>query len=214
MGKSWNQPGFASVLGNQTDESNWLETGYKSIKRNSKGFYWNNFESKPSKSIQNVRLVVTDLSTLSHSRGIEGNEVEVRYAERVVAVLPRALAQIAEAIEESKSILDLEDNWDDEGAERFHLQTWLRAIEFLTSYAIAALRDFGVLIEKPEITPGPDGSIDVLWKNSSYRLLFNIGKEENSSALFYGDNYKDQKIKGSINPKDVNAGMLCFLGRA
>jgi hypothetical protein len=213
MGKSWNQLGFSSVLGHTYGESNWREEGYKAAKRGSQGFYWHTARPKSARLLSDVRLVVTDLSAhVPYSYG-EPNEIEIRYANHLVAKILVELAHIAEAIEESKSILDFEDNWDDEGAERIQYLTWLRAISFLESYAISAYKNFGVVIEKPDLTPGPEGSIDVIWKSASYRLLINISKEENQSALFYGDNYKDEKIKGSINPKEFNAGMLCFLGK-
>ena len=93
-------------------------------------------------------------------------------------------------------LLEMEDGWDGEGSPSYSEDTVDRAIEFVVAQA-RRVSDFGLSIPTPHIGPGPDGSIDLHWKQSSRELLVNIPADVHKVATFYGDDYKSQKIKGS-----------------
>lgn len=102
------------------------------------------------------------------------------------------------AIEKSRDMLSLKNDWDDTGAvpisqiafndmRSFLEQAWEGA-EFLKE-------DFDLDI--PKINPSGDGSIDLHWKNSDRELLVNI-PSDGCFASYYGDDYGDIKITGTL----------------
>jgi len=121
------------------------------------------------------------------------------------------LILLIQSIEKSKYILDLKDNWDDEGAKAYLEDTWIKAIRFIVNYAELILANTGKSIIAPDIYHGPDGSIDLLWKHLSFNLLINIPKDNMLLGTFYGDDYSSQKIEGSFNPELVKASLFPML---
>ncbi len=114
-------------------------------------------------------------------------------------------------IEQARRILELEDDWDGEGSLGYSEDTFNRATEFLTTY-VEGLRDlYGIRLPIPRISAGPDGSIDLHWKQPTWELLVNIPTDINEMATFYGDNYETQKVSGSLDPKNFNLGIATWL---
>lgn len=116
--------------------------------------------------------------------------------------LPNALKTLADEIEKSIYLLDLEKDWDDEGGLPIKFETWKRAISFVVDYAIwlyNAQQHF--VIEPPQINSGPGTSIDLLWRNDKYRLLVNISEDSEKPIEYYGDNnLGENSIKGKLKP--------------
>lgn len=125
--------------------------------------------------------------------------------------LPAALSHIRQRIEDSKDLLALVDDWDDDGAVRIAENTWRRAVEFLTRYARWIRDDYGKAIDAPDIAPGPDGSVDLHWDYPAYELLVNIPRRPKAMAGFYGDNRGGAFNKGSFDPASANEGLLLWL---
>lgn len=69
----------------------------------------------------------------------------------------------------------------------------------------------GVWIAAPDICPGPDGSIDLLWKLEDRELLINIPFDENALAEYYGDDLKINTIKGKLDFADKHEWILTWL---
>jgi len=113
--------------------------------------------------------------------------------------LPHSLKHIGEAIEGSKKILELAEDWDDAGALPIKKTTFKRASIFLINYSTWLFNNFKFAIETPQLSPGPDGSIDILWRTKYYRMLINIPQNKDQQAGYYGDDYKDgNSIKGKV----------------
>ena len=70
---------------------------------------------------------------------------------------------------------------------------------------------WGMRLPVPRIGPGPEGSIDLHWKQPSWELLVNIPADANEMATFYGDNYGVQKIRGTLDPQKFNLGIAAWL---
>jgi hypothetical protein len=70
-----------------------------------------------------------------------------------------------------------------------------RAKEFLSAYAGAGVKN--ALL--PRVSPGPNGSIDMHWNNKKKELLINIPADSGKPITFYGDDFGDQKITGSVH---------------
>jgi len=121
------------------------------------------------------------------------------------------LHRIEMAIRGSRSILDLASDWDDAGASTCSESTWKRATTFLRDHANWAYRHQGVIIPPPAILPGPDGSIDLHWRTTTYELLVNVPGTTGRPASFYGDDYRSLSIKGTINPELPNRGLIAWL---
>src|SRR5438874_1936235 len=63
----------------------------------------------------------------------------------------------------SKRILELPENWDEEGSEAYDHATVKRAEDFLVENAIRLWELYSAKISAPKILPGPGKSIDILW---------------------------------------------------
>jgi predicted HTH domain antitoxin len=98
----------------------------------------------------------TDLKTLNELR-IENNEHTSK----------RLSDQLADAIESSQSILELTDNWDEEGSPGYEESTWLRATNFISSIALSFRQTSGFWIDPPRILKGASIFIGK-WKIESF----------------------------------------------
>lgn len=121
--------------------------------------------------------------------------------------IPNDLLYLLETIEKSKYILDLKDNWDDEGSEGYEELSWIASIKFILDYAKALYNDFNVKIDIPKIYQGPKGSIDIIWETVTYRLVVNVDKN-GEDAMFYADNYSNQTTEGVFKLNHFNRFLL------
>lgn len=126
-----------------------------------------------------------------------------------IVIVPKPLISIFEAIDKSKYILDLKENWDDEGTANYSFEVWEKAILFVSRLSIKIYKTCNQIIIAPKIYHGPNGSIDVYWENESFNLLINIPQD--GLGTFYGDNYKDNKSEGSFDPSTINLNLFPFL---
>ena len=73
-------------------------------------------------------------------------------------------------IEQAKKILELKDDWDDEGSPIFSKETLDRAIGFLAMHAEQIKKCYDLSLPVPKIGPGPNGSIDLHWKRPAWEF--------------------------------------------
>jgi hypothetical protein len=99
----------------------------------------------------------------------------------------------------------------DEDSLAYSRETLNVAIEFLRAQSAQFRKMYGSCPPVPLIGPGPDGSVDLHWKQEKWELLVNIPSGVNQQAAFYGDDYGIQIIKGTLNPKKVNYGIIAWL---
>lgn len=113
--------------------------------------------------------------------------------------LPFQLNEIAEEIESSEFILDLKDDWDNQGGLPVKREVYFASIKFLIQYS-RFLFEKGVVIDAPEIDPCTDGSVDLSWRTANARLLINFRKTDKGLlAYFYGDLYQNEApTKGNV----------------
>ena len=133
----------------------------------------------------------------------EKENLVVNLDEEIILEIPPKFDELFKSIEKSKYILELEDDWDDEGSPAYDKTTWIRAIEFIYNYTKKIYDELGILIDSPKISQGPEGSIDILWKKESYRLLINIPQDPKKPASYYGDDYNDEHDKGAHNTNNI-----------
>jgi len=122
-------------------------------------------------------------------------------------------AHLRRVIEASRAILDLEVD-DEEARTPYAEETWKRAGEFLKRYAIWLGDTRGVVLDAPDILPGPDGSIDLHWDYPGYEMLINIPADATTEAGFYGDDRAGTSIKGKFDANTINDGLLLWLTKS
>lgn len=135
-------------------------------------------------------------------------KISIKLDSKEIIKLPIHFKDLAEKIEESKYMLDFKDNWDDEGSIRYKKETWIRAIKFIINYLKWAKEKADSIIKIPNIAHGPNGSIDIYWNDKNYRMLINIPENPESPFSIYGDDYENNKVKGTLDPAKFNYGML------
>jgi hypothetical protein len=118
---------------------------------------------------------------------------------------------IEKAIETSKNILSLEDNWDEDGSPGYVKTTWARATEFIKQTAISYWKANGTWVVAPRILPGPEGSIDIHWKTSSKELLINIPSNNEVPAGYFGSGGSTDTVKGKLDTSSQNLWVLMWL---
>jgi hypothetical protein len=121
---------------------------------------------------------------------------------------PIELKEIAEGIEASRYLLNLEEGWDEEEGKKIEPKIWKSAMTFLAVYATTIKEDSEKVIKVPEINPCKDGSIDLEWETKNARMLINIRESEDEiRAFYYGDLHNLIKpIKGwvPVDPIDYD----------
>lgn len=97
-------------------------------------------------------------------------------------------------------ILNLKENWDDDGAEMFTIATFQRVSGLLKRF-YQDLWNNMVDAPFPLISPVPDGSIDINWETDKFELLINIPSMENNLVNIYGENpgHPEDEIEVRIN---------------
>ncbi|MFQ5752362.1 MAG: hypothetical protein ACE5HI_10225, partial [bacterium] len=69
------------------------------------------------------------------SEFIEVENLKIQLENKLIAELPLRFYEIYLEIENSKYLLSLDDDWDDEGSTGYKAATWKRAIQFVVNYA-------------------------------------------------------------------------------
>jgi hypothetical protein len=128
-----------------------------------------------------------------------------------------SIKHIFERIEQSRDILNFEDDWDDEGSPAYKTSTWERATSFLRRSALHLWQAHHIVLDIPKILPGPVGSIDLHWKTDQRELLINIPETLDEPANFYGDDsasrehLPNQTVKGTLDTSKENQWLLMWL---
>ena len=120
--------------------------------------------------------------------------------------LPPELSHVRNAIENSRSLLALGDDWDEEGSPLIKKETWQLAAHVLYVHAKHML-SLGCIIDAPDLTPGPAGGIDLHWDTPAYEMLINVPADVAIEGGFYFDRglislkrgYQPHPIKGRLN---------------
>jgi len=127
---------------------------------------------------------------------------------------PAELSELEACVLNSRSLLELEDDWDGEGSPGYTEDHWKRVVRFLSDNANWLFFRLNERLKSPEILPGPNGSLDVHWKYSDVELLLSVPRDLSLPATFYGDNFNRDTIKGSIDfSRETSWLMLWLMGR-
>lgn len=127
--------------------------------------------------------------------------------------LPAALSSIGQQVEQSRSMLSLEDNWDGEGSVGYNEETWQRAARVVVDSALRSWKTHRRVPPTPVISNGPDGSIDIVWRSSHRKLLLNVPEDPQDVATFYGRDLErgHSVVQGETDPLQNNEWLLGWL---
>jgi hypothetical protein len=122
------------------------------------------------------------------------------------------LGEINDIIKSSRVMLDLEQDWDGEGASPIAESTWERAAEFMRNAASTLWTIHGRRMESPSLVPAADGSIDLHWKLPNRELLISIPASANALATYYGDDRRGWNIvEGKLDTHAPNQSLFVWL---
>jgi len=175
--------------------------------------------SLPWKLIRKYRPTIAYLrkrnKSLAKEMALESFESWVNVKSKLVRIEEKngdELANLKEALASAKALLlGLQQDWDGEGSPGYSEETCERMSNFLLNHSKQLAAACGIEAPIPKILPGPNGSIDLLWKSDDYELLLNIPADLQSPASFYGDDQGNLCIKGKLDPDKINQGILQWL---
>ncbi len=127
--------------------------------------------------------------------------------------IPSALREIAAAIDKSRSMLALPDNWDGEGSPAYEEATWRRAVGIVVQASKAAWRQRDQLPPVSQISKGPEGSVDILWEVGTSKALINVPADPAQATTFFAhDLGRGRQLgEGTIDVEGRNDWLLCWL---
>ena len=124
---------------------------------------------------------------------------------------PPNFDELRSAIEKSRQMLGWEDDWDGEGSPGYAEATWKRATDFVMQNTLQLWRNYGFYADIPRVTPGPDGSVDILWRSDKRKLLLNVPTDVKELASYYGENSDHETIEGTLDISLTNDWLLMWL---
>jgi hypothetical protein len=124
---------------------------------------------------------------------------------------PLHFSKLAQEITDSKWMLELEENWNEEGALPVSKNVWERASMFLWNHAEALVNYSGLILDTPDIAPNPDGGIGFYWKTGNYELLINVPSNSNNEIGYYGDDRNwSNRIKGKTSHFTIDKLLIAW----
>lgn len=128
----------------------------------------------------------------------------------VAAPHPDPLDAIERELTYSYRLLDLPDDWDDEGSPGYGESTLLRAHTLIRGAVQRFVMQTGVDVPVPHIGAGPNGSIDLYWKRDGRQLLVTVPPAPEDLIGYYGQTPRGATIKGRIDPSANNEWLLAW----
>ena len=118
--------------------------------------------------------------------------------------------ELDRVIESSKRILQLDDDWDDDGSAGYLLATWQRMEAFLRLLDRVAQFQ-GTELPIPAIGPAESGSIDMHWSEPWGSLLVNIPADPDQPVAFYGSRRQGSTLSGTVPSGSVSPEVIAWL---
>jgi len=146
------------------------------------------------------------------SRRETPNRTSVAFIERYRDVTQNR-ARLESLIVASRHMLELTPDWDDEGAVGYLESTWERAVRFISEITAPSISGTMRSVALPKITPGPEGSIDIRWKEQRRTLLVNFPADDRLAPDFFGSDRGVDSIKGTLDLSSQNLWLLIWLTR-
>ncbi len=124
--------------------------------------------------------------------------------------VPPELASLAQALDQSSELLELADDWDEQGSPGYQEATLERARHLVWTNTLRLWETLELSINVPRIAPGPYGSIDIHWKHGQRQLFVNVPADD-KPATYYGDDRSQNVVKGSLDTSTQQEWLLLWL---
>lgn len=111
--------------------------------------------------------------------------------------IPTTNKELESVLIKGKYILDLKDNWDEEGSVGYTIESWKSAAKFIINFNRWIKGIFAGSLHLPKMHHGPKGTIDVVWHEDNFRLFVNIDYA-NNKGTFYSDSPNTQVAEGEF----------------
>lgn len=127
--------------------------------------------------------------------------------ENITLEIPIGLDKVNQVFVDAKYILNLEDDWDENGGLVYEEEVWKKAAEFLITYFKWIKTIYDGNLYMPKMYHGPNGTIDFVWDELNYRLFINLDCIENKGN-FFSDSPNNQYSEGEFGIDDVKFNLL------
>jgi hypothetical protein len=101
-------------------------------------------------------------------------------------------------VSEARYILNLPDDWDENGALRISEIVWNRAINFARHVTLWSCKYKRLSIGNVAISPIHSGGIDLYWQNDFCDLLINI-PATGKLGTYHGENRNGESTSGALD---------------
>ena len=119
---------------------------------------------------------------------------------------------LADEVLGSRSLLDLEDDWDDEGSPGYAEATWNRAVEFLVRLVSRLKEEYGLRLSDTQIMPGSYGNIDIHLRMPRAELWLSFPPSASAPPRYYAHDETETRIaKGTLDPASPNLWLAAWL---
>lgn len=127
-------------------------------------------------------------------------------------VIDSRFKDLIDEINESLYIPDLQEGWDDRGAQ-IPMEVYKTTIKCVINYSTHILNTHQTIISTPEIKPVRDGSIDLVWNTKVAYLAVNIrNSNDNILGTFFGFKHENKKIKeGELDVINIEPEMAYWM---
>jgi len=138
---------------------------------------------------------------------------EARIDELQEFTFPAELRPFVEEIVRSSYLLNLQNDWDGEGAPRLSRSTWHRALSLLIELATDYWEERGDSLPSPSIQPGIEGDLDLYWTVRDRKILINVPDEDEDLATVFGRDLKRSQlsVQGAFDTNDSNRWLVNWL---
>ena len=145
----------------------------------------------------NRQSVIKDKSVKSDVLGLRNNNTNSGYWFSIIENSYSDIQYILNALEKAKAVSFDED---DEVLVQPVLEcVWDLAKDFLIGYLEWINKNYGILIDAPDISALPNGSLDILWYNKNGKILINIDNSSDKKAYYYSDFHnRKNPMKGNV----------------
>jgi hypothetical protein len=117
------------------------------------------------------------------------------------------LSSLGSVIEKSKYIIDLQDDWDDEGSIGYKEETWRKSVDFLIEYVEWVYSKFNKFYI-PSIYHGQKGGIDIVWQEATFKMLIRLDEKVENAVFYAEDKKRVQNSQGEFKVANLNYFML------
>jgi hypothetical protein len=121
--------------------------------------------------------------------------------------IPITNKELESVLLEGTYILELKDDWDDEGSVGYTLESWKAGAYFIINFNKWIKGIFSGSLHLPKMHHGPKGTIDIAWHEDNFRLFVNIDFD-NNKGTFYSDTPKKQFSEGEFVLNDFKFHFL------